>query len=868
MSVSGKIARNSFFQFWGILLTVGSSLILSIALARKLGPDQYGTYSFAVWLIGLGALLSNLGVASATTRFVAEYMGSGDRRGLQWVVRATLRGRIFVAVPMALIMIPVAMVLVGDRSGTERFYPLLISLGLVPYALHQAFQGTLKGFQRYDYSTFALVLGLLLKAVIAVALVWLGYGILHLLTLEALVWALAAVLGFLFLRRLVQGPFSKPDSGQSQEAKKNLTRYAAIASFLILVDFIINDRSEMFFLGLFRPDADVGYYSLAFAMSAYPIMLIPGALGSVLMPIISEQFGRGDSTRLEAIYRTSARYLMMLSFPLAAGGIVMARPLVLALFGSEYTAMVVPTQILFAARSTFAVSMATSSVIWGTNRPQFFLFLSIFLVPVNIIACLLLIPLFGMEGAALAQLAGGPALVATLWYVTTRLHVAWPYMDSARIIVASTVMAVGVTLLQGYLDAPGLIPVVILLGAALYFALLVAFRALRGEDMRLVGALWSRVGLPGRLASSWRRLQRVEPRREAESVPALAVVDLSNVAEAGTSGAVGARKEDAMENSKPKVSVYIPTYNYGRFLGEAIQSVLDQTFPDWELIVVDDGSTDDTREVVESFADPRIHYVYQENQGNPAARNTALRMVRGEYIACLDGDDIWLPEKLEKQVAQLDALPPAVGLVYSDLYLFNDGDDTITGRFLRGRKPPRGRVLAELLPEKSAFIVDTVALIRREVFDKVGLYDEKLQTYEDWEMWVRMANSYEVEALDEPLARFRRHASSLSADVEKMYRHGHAAKTKVMTSYSLTPNERRALRGNLAYDAYCYGVDQLRLGRRGKAWMAFFRAVRLRPGERKTYVHLGLPLISQRLYGFLYKSYSSVKARFSPARQI
>jgi glycosyltransferase involved in cell wall biosynthesis len=328
------------------------------------------------------------------------------------------------------------------------------------------------------------------------------------------------------------------------------------------------------------------------------------------------------------------------------------------------------------------------------------------------------------------------------------------------------------------------------------------------------------------------------------------------------------RKEITVEVPRPKVSVYIPTYNYGRFLGEAIQSVLDQTFQDWELIVVDDGSTDNTREVVEAFDDPRIHYVYQENQGNPAARNTALRLVRGEYVACLDGDDIWLPEKLAKQVAQLDALPPTVGLVYSDLYVFNDGDGAITGRFLRGRRPPRGRVLAQLLPERSAFIVDTVALIRREVFDEVGLYDESLHTYEDWEMWVRIANSYEVETLDEPLARFRRHASSLSADVEKMYRHGHAAKTKVMESYPLTPDERRALRGNLAYDEYSYGIDQLRLGRRRKAWGAFFRSVRLRPGERKTYIHLGLPLLSQRLYGFLYKSYSSVKERLSSARQI
>ncbi len=322
-----------------------------------------------------------------------------------------------------------------------------------------------------------------------------------------------------------------------------------------------------------------------------------------------------------------------------------------------------------------------------------------------------------------------------------------------------------------------------------------------------------------------------------------------------------------MEATRPKVSVFIPTYNYGHFLGEAMQSVLDQTFQDWELIIVDDGSTDNTAEVVASFKDPRIRYVYQQNRGNPAARNTALKLARGEYIACLDADDVWFPEKLEKQVAQLDGLPPTVGLVYSDLYLFNDEDGTIIRRFLQGRCPPRGRVLTQLLPEESAFIHDTVALIRREVFDRVGFYDEGLLRYQDWEMWVRIANAYDVEALDEPLGRSRRHSNNAIKGLEEMRRYGHAAKWKVMTSYPLSRQERRALRYNLAYDEYTYGIDLLRLGRRGEAWKAFLRAVQLRPGERKTYIHLGLPLLSRRLYNLLCKSYSVVRDRLSPSGQ-
>jgi O-antigen/teichoic acid export membrane protein len=539
-NVSARIAANSFFQFWSVLLTLGSSLLLSIALARKLGPEQYGSYSFALWLVGLGALLSNMGISVASTKFISEYQGAGDQRGLLWVVRATLRSRALVAVAIAIALVPISMLLVRNDPGSSvRYYPLLISLALVPYALHQAFQGILKGFQRYDYSALALSVGLLLKAVIAITLVLLGYGILHLLALEVVTWVLAAGLGLLFLRRLAEKPFSKQDSSPSGEGKKNLVRYAVIATALLLMDFVINDRSELFFIKLYRPDAEVGYYSLAFAMAVYPVQLIPGALGSVLMPAISEQFGRGDSTRLAAIYVTSARYLMILGFPLAAGGIVMARPMVVALFGEEYLPMVLPTQILMAAAATYAVSLSTSSVIWGTNRPLFFLVLSIFMVPINLAACNLLIPLYGMKGAALAQWSTVASLPITVWYVSSRLGVSWPYKDTARIVLASALMAVGVTFLNRYLEGAGFIPVVILLGAGLYFVLLLMLRAVRRQDLELIGALWGGRRLPGWLARPLRLFFGVRPRGGEVLSASQTTADRPEIAEAGEPGAAG-----------------------------------------------------------------------------------------------------------------------------------------------------------------------------------------------------------------------------------------------------------------------------------------------------------------------------------------
>jgi glycosyltransferase involved in cell wall biosynthesis len=303
----------------------------------------------------------------------------------------------------------------------------------------------------------------------------------------------------------------------------------------------------------------------------------------------------------------------------------------------------------------------------------------------------------------------------------------------------------------------------------------------------------------------------------------------------------------AQQETAPKVSVIIPTYNSRRFLEHAIRSVLEQTFQDWELILVDDGSTDDTGQMVAGLGDPRIRYVYQQNRGSPAARNTGLKLARGRYVAFLDADDLWFPEKLEKQVAYLDSLPPTIGLVYSDYEMWNPESRARLGPFqVSGR--PRGNVLSHLLRPGSFFIHPCASLIRREVFDTVGLFDESLRMFEDWELWVRIAATYQIEALDTVLTLYGQHPNQQTKDVEQMYLYGVEAKLKVLRSHILGPEDRRSLRRYLARHHCSYGRELLRNGKRRQAWKAFLRSSRLQPGARETYLHLGLPLLSPRLY--------------------
>jgi glycosyltransferase involved in cell wall biosynthesis len=212
----------------------------------------------------------------------------------------------------------------------------------------------------------------------------------------------------------------------------------------------------------------------------------------------------------------------------------------------------------------------------------------------------------------------------------------------------------------------------------------------------------------------------------------------------------------------PAVSVVVATYNFGRYLAGALESALAQTMSDLEIIVIDDGSTDETKQVMIPYlADSRIRYHRTDHCGQPAAKNTGIRLSRAPLVAFLDADDLWLPSKLEKQLAFF-AADPSLGVVYSRRTLIDE-----QGRSLQYSQPdlPRGHVLAEMFRQN--FICFSSAVVRREVFDKVGLFDESLALAIDYDLWLRIAKYYSFDYVDEPLVEYRTGHASLSRRKEE-----------------------------------------------------------------------------------------------------
>jgi glycosyltransferase involved in cell wall biosynthesis len=206
------------------------------------------------------------------------------------------------------------------------------------------------------------------------------------------------------------------------------------------------------------------------------------------------------------------------------------------------------------------------------------------------------------------------------------------------------------------------------------------------------------------------------------------------------------------------VSVVIPTFNYGRFVTEAVASALAQRYPHVEVVIVDDGSTDDTAGRLVPFLD-RIRCIRQENQGVSAARNTGIRAARGEVIALLDADDVWHPRKLEVQMRCL-AAHPEVGLLATDLFADSRDCWPAVG------DPPPLDVLPLALDDlvfRTCFAPSSV-LVRRACLDAVGLFDPGLRCAEDRDLWVRIAGRFPVALLPLPLLWFREHPLSLSSN--------------------------------------------------------------------------------------------------------
>jgi glycosyltransferase involved in cell wall biosynthesis len=210
--------------------------------------------------------------------------------------------------------------------------------------------------------------------------------------------------------------------------------------------------------------------------------------------------------------------------------------------------------------------------------------------------------------------------------------------------------------------------------------------------------------------------------------------------------------------TSPEVSIVLPTFNRLRYLQAAMASVFAQTFADWELVVADDGSDSETAAYLDALtAVPRVRVLHLPHSGNPASvRNAAVSKCRGEYLAFLDSDDVWLPDKLKSQIASLRAQPEC-GWSHTAFAVMDSAGELLSGASARSWPAAQGRILEPLIRMQVVIAIPTV-VVRRGLFERLGGFDPALRMCEDYDLWLRLAATSEIVGVTDTLAHVRRHS--------------------------------------------------------------------------------------------------------------
>jgi len=289
----------------------------------------------------------------------------------------------------------------------------------------------------------------------------------------------------------------------------------------------------------------------------------------------------------------------------------------------------------------------------------------------------------------------------------------------------------------------------------------------------------------------------------------------------------------------PLVSVVLTSYNHAVYLPQAIESALGQTLGDIEIVAIDDASTDGSPEILRRYAD-RIRVVLHEtNRGTYATLNEGIALTGAPYIAILNSDDVWLPDKLQKQVAVMES-GPRIGLVHTGFGVIDAQGNPIEGNPLgiRFHPNPQGDLLAELLT-RNLFITSSV-LFRRECIERCGRFEEHLFGMGDWDLWLRIAEYYTIGYVPEPLTMYRLHGQNTMYQSERLladdlWIHEERIRKRIP---DLLRHDGWRMRRAIGVALAALGVIYSRMERRDKAREAFLQSLRYHPWRLKTWVRL------------------------------
>ena len=429
MNVQRALMRNT--AWYGLVTAVGllSGLLMSVVLARGLGPALMGELSYVLWAERTLTALATLGFTFATVRYTAEALARDDRARAWGIVRLFMRRQILVTAVVTAVTLPLALLFAPDSIRA----PLVVVIGyLFMVTIESIYSHALQGAQRYDITARTSTIKMALQFLVAALAIHYGAGLTALLAGMAVTLVISCLLQRNRARRVYHDSLDAPPAEMTPEMRAYLVPLSIVA----VLDVIVWDRSEVFFLGLYASSEDIAYYSLAFGLAAR-VMIVPGIVIGALLPAFSALHGQGAPGEFRALYRTALRYVGLVGVPLAALVGALAPGVVVWLYGDAY----LPAAPLVGIMCAVSLISAMRGVAWAALRAvgdrRCALTATAVAAIVNLGLAALLIPIWRTSGAVAANTVA--QLTASIWVFVgmARVHrVDVPALDFVKLALA------------------------------------------------------------------------------------------------------------------------------------------------------------------------------------------------------------------------------------------------------------------------------------------------------------------------------------------------------------------------------------------------------------------------------------------------
>ncbi|MGH7313271.1 MAG: lipopolysaccharide biosynthesis protein, partial [Candidatus Rokuibacteriota bacterium] len=429
MSTRDTLLRNTL---WYALVTgVGlvAGLLMSVILARGLGPARMGEYSYLLWLVRTMAAVATLGYALATTRYTADALGRGDRAQAGAFVTLFARRQLMTTLVVVIAFLPFVLTL----APPDLLWPLLVvTVALFPMTLEGIYSQAAFGAQRYDITTQTSTLKMSLHLIAAIAAMAAGADILGLVIGTTLGTTITCALQ----RRRALALYPDRSASIDATAREELRAYLIPLSLVAVLDVVLWDRSEIFFLRLYASSAEIAFYSVAFGLGTRTMLAAEVAVGA-LLPTLASLHGSGNHKEFGRIYRAAIRWVALVGVPLAAVGTAVAPALITLLYGEPYRAVAVLFGPLMATALLGVMRHVAWNALWASGDRKWALNSTWASVIVKVGTALLLIPTLGAWGAVVSHAAAQlTASALAFGAVARRERCGFPVVDVVRIAAA------------------------------------------------------------------------------------------------------------------------------------------------------------------------------------------------------------------------------------------------------------------------------------------------------------------------------------------------------------------------------------------------------------------------------------------------